>query len=193
MTSRRRSQTVPQNARLAFLAFVTVMLAACATLPDDAPVVEQLDKETGTTIARLGRPIELFRETFTQDATSRIAFIGPFESNQMGKREPFLWVAVPIDPAPDSVPIVEVNGTALSLAAPGRTPDFADLSKSPYKLSTPWSATYYFKLDADLIARLGEANDLAIRVLEAGKNGPVKTLFATKVQGDPRLKDFASR
>jgi hypothetical protein len=74
---------------VAFVRLFTVLLAACAALPDDAPVVEQLDTETGNTIARLGRPIELYRETFTQDATSRFAFIGPFETNQMGKRDSF--------------------------------------------------------------------------------------------------------
>jgi hypothetical protein len=30
-------------------------------------------------------------------------------------------------------------------------------------------------------------------VLEVGKNGPIKTLFAAKIEADPRLKDFAAR
>jgi hypothetical protein len=193
MTSRRGSQTVTRPKRFVMVALVSGLLGACAALPDDAPVVEQLETETGTTVARLGRPIELYRETFTQDATGRFAFIGPFETNQMGRRELFLWVAVPIEPVADSVPVVEVDGATLTLATPGRSADFAGVGKSPYKIPTPWSAMYYFKVDADLIARLGEATDLAVRVMETGKNGPVTTLFATKVQGDPRLKDFAAR
>jgi hypothetical protein len=175
------------------VALALLLLNACAALPDDAPVVEKLETDTGTTVARLGRPIELYRETFTQDATGRFAFIGPFETNQMGQRELFLWVAVPIEPMADSTPIVEINGATVTLAAPGRSADVAGIGKSPYQISTPWSAMYYFKVGADVIARLGEANDLAIRVLETGKNGPVKTLFAAKVQGDPRLKAFAAR
>jgi hypothetical protein len=182
-----------RSARIAFVALFTVLLAACATLPDDAPVVEQLDTDTGNTVARLGRPIELYRETFTQDATSRFAFIGPFETNQMGKRDLFLWVAVPIEPVPDSIPSIEVNGAPLTFAASGRSADFAGVRKSPYKISTPWSAVYYFKASPDVIARLGDASDISVRVVETGKNGPVQSLFAAKVQGDGRLKEFASR
>ena len=67
----------------------------------------------------------------------------------MGKRELFVWLAVPIEPVPDSIPVVEVNGTVLSLGSPGRSADFATLHKSPYKIPTPWSAMYYFKVDDD--------------------------------------------
>jgi len=98
MTSRRRSQTVLRTARFALAAVASSMLGACAALPDDASVVEQLESETGVTITRLGHPIELYRETFLKDPAGRFAFLGPFETNQMGKRELFLWIAVPIEP-----------------------------------------------------------------------------------------------
>ena len=81
---------------MAFAALRSPSLARAlvpAPLPDDAPVVEQLDPETGLTVARLGRPLELYRETFRKDTTERFAFLGPFETNQMGQRELFLWVA----------------------------------------------------------------------------------------------------
>ena len=81
----------------------------------------------------------------------------------------------------------------MTLGTPGRTADFAGVHKSPYKIPTPWSAMYYFKVDADLVARLGEATKLTIRVLEAAKSGTVKTVFATEVAADARLKDFAAR
>ena len=90
-------------------------------------------------------------------------------------------------------PSVEVNGAALALGTPGRSADFAGLHKSPYKIPTPWSAMYYFKVDEAIVARLGEATDVTVRVVEAGKNGPIKTLFAAKIEADPRLKDFAAR
>jgi hypothetical protein len=102
-------------------------------------------------------------------------------------------VAVPIEPVPDSIPSVEVNGATLTFAAPGRSADFAGIRKPPYKISTPWSAMYYFKASPDVIAQLGEASDLSIHVVETGKSGPVQALFAAKVQGDARLKEFASR
>ena len=106
-------------------------------VPDDASVVEHLESETGVTITRLGHPIELYRETFLKDPAGRFAFLGPFETNQMGQRELFLWIAVPIEPVADSVPEVEINGTAVSLGTPGRTADFAGINKSPYKIPLP--------------------------------------------------------
>jgi len=194
MTSRRQSQTVGRITRFLGALIAAAALASCAALPDDSNVVEELDADTGATVARLGRPLELYRESFVQDATGRFAFFGPFETNQMGTRELFLWLAVPIETAKDAEPpSVEVNGTPLALGAMGRAADFAGLKGSPYKLPTPWSSMYYFKLDAAVLARLGAANDIAVRVLEPTKDGPVQTKFATKVADDPRLREFAAR
>ena len=193
MTRRRVSTTLITGIRFVSVAAAATLLGACAALPDDAPVVEQLDTETGTTITRLGRPVELYRETFQQEAAGRFAFIAPFETNLMGQREAFVWLAVPVEPIPDAVPIVEINGTTLTLGTPGRAADFASLSSSPYKIPTPWSAMYYFKVDNAVVARLAEANDVAVRVLEPGKNGQIKALFAVKLVDDPRFKDFSNR
>jgi hypothetical protein len=194
MTSRLRTQTALQRIRLLAVMALAAALGACAALPDDSPIVEQLDPETGATIARFGHPIELYRDTFAQDATGRFAFLGPFETNQMGTRESFLWIAIPIEAANDAEPpTVEVNGKPLALGAVGRGADFAALRGSPYKIPTPWSSMYYFKLDAALLAQLGAANDLTIRVLEPTKEGNVRTTFAAKVADDSRLRDFAAR
>jgi len=193
MTSRRRFTTVTRPALFMWVAAASALLGACATLPEDAPIVEQLDTDTGTTVTRLGRPVEIYRETFLQESAGRFAFIGPFETNLMGQRELFVWLAVPIEPVPDAVPTVEVNGTLLTLGVPGRAADFAGLHKSPYKIPTPWSATYYFKVDAAVIARLGEATDISVRVVEPGKNGPIKALFTVKFTEDPHLREFSNR
>jgi hypothetical protein len=192
MTSRRLGQT---GARLRqFLAAaVAVVLTGCATLPQDATVFEQLDAETGITITRLGRPVELYRETFLQEATGKFAFLAPFETNQMGNRELYLWVALPVDPNTGVQPTIELDGKPLSLGSPGRAADFAGLRKSPYKIPTPWSAMYYYKVDAALIGRLAEATALSMRTVETNKDGgTVRTLFAAKVE-DSRLKEFAQR
>jgi hypothetical protein len=177
------------------LLIVTSALGGCATVPDDASVVEKLDDETGLTIARLGRPIEMYRETFLKDPSGRFAFIGPFETNQMGTRELFVWLAVPIEFAEqDAAPLVTVNGKELPLGSPGREPDFAGLRKSPYKVPTPWSSMYYFRVDETLIATLATARELSVRVAEPTRDGPVKTVFAVTLDGaDARLRDFAAR
>jgi hypothetical protein len=174
--------------------FAALAVTSCATPPDDQPVVESLDTETGVTVARLDQPIELYRESFLQDAMGRFAFLGPFETNQMGERELYLWIALPVEISENSyLPQVEVNGTALALGAPARDTDFAGLRKSPYKIPTPWSAMYYYKVDRDLVARLGQASDLVIYVTEETRNGAVRTQFTAKLAGDSRLAEFANR
>jgi hypothetical protein len=176
------------------VSLLTLVLGACAAVPDDSPVVEQLDAETGATVARLGRPIELYRETFVQDAASRFAFVGPFETNQMGTRELYLWVAVPIDPPAGSEPLaLEADGKPIALGTPGRDAGFAGLRTSPYKIPTPWSSMYYYKIDAALVGVLGEARSLTVRVTEAAKDGTIRTTFAAQLATNPRLREFASR
>src|SRR6478736_4149530 len=134
MTSRREATTPFRRARFMAMTAMATLLSACAALPDDAPIVEQLDSETGTTVTRLGHPIEVYRESFVQEPTGRFAFIAPFETNLMGKRELYVWLAVPVEPVVDSVPVVEVNGSVLNLGTPGRSADYATLHASPYKI-----------------------------------------------------------
>ena len=175
-------------------AAASALLGACAALPDDAPVVEQLDTETGVTVARLGRPIELYRETFLQDPAGRFAFLGPFETNQMGKRELFLWIAVPVEPVPDAVP--DGRGEwhrarrsarrADARISPACTSRLTRSRRRGARCTTSRSTRPSWRGSA-------KRRMSTIRVLEPGKNGPIKTLFATKVEADTRLKDFAAR
>jgi hypothetical protein len=192
MTSRRPTQTGVRLRQFLAITLAIAMLGGCAALPQDSPVLEQLDAETGITVAKLGQPIELYRETFLQEAAGKFAFLGPFETNLMGTRDLYLWVALPVDPSSGSEPIIEMDGEPLALGSAGRDAGFAGLRKSPYKIPTPWSSMFYYKIDATLIARLADAKELAIRAVEATKNGTVKTLFAAKVE-DSRLRDFAAR
>jgi hypothetical protein len=194
MTS--KPQTVPRHlrARLASLALIAALLAGCASLPDDAAVVEQLDDQTGLTVLRLGRPVELYREGFHQDKAERFGFFGPFETNQMGKRELFLWVATPTegDVAP-AAPAISVDGTRLALGEAGRAADFAGLRKSPYKIPTPWIAAYYFRIDPEIVARLGAAGVISVDVVETTRNGEVAAQYTVQLAGDARLREFAAR
>jgi hypothetical protein len=187
MTSRSRQWLRAFTPLLALLA-----MAGCASLPEDGPLMERLDADTGITVSRLGKPVELYRDTFMQEAAGRFAFIAPFETNLMGTREPFLWVALPITPAPGLDPSIEINGAVVALTIAGRDAQAAGLTKSPYKIPTPWSAMYYYKVDDAILARLGEATQITIRVTEATKTGTAKTVFSAPIT-DTRLKDFAAR
>lgn len=193
MTSRARDALRTLRVRCAAL-MAAALLGGCAAIPDDAPVVEDLDQETGITIARLGRAVELYRETFRQDSTGRFAFIGPFETNHMGTRDLFLWVALPVEnAAAASTPTLLVDGQALSLGEPGRSADFAGLRKSPYKIPTPWIAMFYFHLDNTALARLGAARSLQIDVQESTTEGTMRKLvYVAQIEADTRLREFAA-
>jgi hypothetical protein len=196
MTSRRHDGT-PARRRSFLTPLLAVlgsamMIAGCAALPDDASTVEQLDEQTGLTIARLGRPMELYRETFQRDPAGRLAFLGPFETNRMGTRALYLWIALPLELAPDSAPDVELDGHALELGSASRDAAAAGLRESPYRIPTPWSTMLYYRIGADVIAKLAEAGTLAVRVTEQDADGTSITVFAATV-ADSRLKDFAAR
>ena len=192
MTSERVRGGGIRRAARALMSCVA-LLGGCAALPDDAPVVDQLDEQTGLTIARLGHPLELYVETPRADPASRFGFFGPFETNQMGQRQPYLWLALPIEPAANPPKAtVTVNSVPLALAEAGHAPDFAALAKPPYKISTPWFAMYYFRIDAAMIQTIGQANEISVLVTEDTRNGPVESRFTLKVGQDPRLRDFAA-
>lgn len=179
--------------RAGFVGCVTLLLGACAALPDDGPVVENLDPQTGVTVMRFGRAMELYREATVRDPASRFAFIGPFERNNMGERQLYLWVAVPAEQSDSGIPSVEVNGTALALGEPGRSPDFAALRDSPYRIQTPWFATFYYRLgDPDLL-RLRDAARITVRVTETTRDGPVEAVFVSEGAPDARFAEFARR
>jgi hypothetical protein len=167
------------------------LLAGCASLPEDQPVMEQLDTETGVTIARLGRPMEIYRETFLRQAPGRFGFLAPFETNRMGTRQLFLWLAVPVEPAANAEPTVRIDGAEVSLGPAGRTADFAGLRKSPYKIPTPWSAMFYFKVDQEIVSRLANARSIDVSIFEATQEGAARIEFAAAIEDD-RLKVFAS-
>ena len=182
------------TSRRVFLTLLTTVLASCASLPNDSPVVEQLDGETGLTIARLGKPLELYRETFRKETAGKFAFVGPFETNQQGRRELYLWVALPLeDPAADVTPVYTVNGKPLNLGTPGRDADSAGLRHPPYQIPTSWIAMYYYRIESDVVDLLGEASSIRIQTVENTKAGPQRTNYSIDLGQDPRLKAFAAR
>jgi len=184
----RRSLTVT------LLLAVTAGVSGCAALPDDAPVVENLDPETGVTVARLGHPLELYRETAHQDSSERFAFLGPFETNNMGKRELFLWIAVPLEnPAGSAPPTIIVDNTALELDDSGKAADFAGLRTSPYRIPTPWITMFYYRIDADVVARLAAARDLRIKAVDQVAKGPLDLEYVAEPDSEQRLAKFAAR
>jgi hypothetical protein len=172
------------------------LLGACATAPSAA--VERLDPDTATTVTTLSRPIELLSRTSRSKQTDPFAYIAPFETNRMGARDLFLWISTPQAEGQLTQPQVLCNGQPLSLqplsqdseatgvhAGPGDNvaaagssgaPVKVDLSKlslsrAPYEAPVPWSTQWYFRLPADSLKCLADADGISLEA-RAADGGP---------------------
>ena len=138
---------------------------------------EALDPGTGTTVTVLPRPVELLAEFGHDDPSAIFAYIAPFETNRMGERALFLWVATPPtqDPAPQ--PRVRCEGELLSLSLhDGELKDIG-LSRPPYEAPVPWSTQWYFRLPEEALRCLAGARRIA---LEAGSEGDTSAQFSAE-------------
>src|ERR1700744_5129654 len=72
----------------------TALLAACETAPPQ-PVAERLAPDTATTLPLTKKPVELVGAGAHGPTGNPFAFIAPFETNRMGKRAMYLWMAAP--------------------------------------------------------------------------------------------------
>lgn len=170
-------------------------LGGCASAPG-GPVSERLDPDTAVTVTTLNRPIELLSQTNRSKQTDPFAYIAPFETNRMGSRDLFLWVSTPQAQGQLTEPQVLCNGQPLSLqplsadgdtlgaarAAPGDNVtvggggagapvkvDLAklSLSRAPYESPVPWSTQWYFRLPADSLKCLADAEGISLEARAA--------------------------
>jgi hypothetical protein len=184
---------------------VAAVLGACAALPPSEPVSEKLDPDTATTVTVLSRPIELFSQTSHSKQTDPFAYIAPFETNRMGARELFLWVSTPQAQGQLTQPQVMCNGQPLSLQPlsqdagsavvhdAGKGGDFAgvgpdgsaikvdlsklSLSRAPYSAPVPWGTQWYFKLSADGLKCLADAEGISLQA--KASNGDAEEFTTT--------------
>jgi hypothetical protein len=172
---------------------VATLLGACAAAPSE-PVSERLDPDTATTVTTLSRPIELLSQTNRSKQTDPFAYIAPFETNRMGARDLFLWVSTPQAQGQLTQPQVLCNGQPLSLQPLGQessnvsaqagagdnvtvsgspgAPVKVDLSqlslsRAPYEAPVPWSTQWYFRLPADSLKCLADADGIALEARAA--------------------------
>lgn len=170
------------------------LLGGCATTPTE-PVSEKLDPDTATTVTTLSRPIELLSQTNRGKQTDPFAYIAPFETNRMGTKDLFLWVSTPQAQGQLTQPQVLCNGQPLSLqplsqesgsegavARPGDH-DVAvgpsagqavkvdlsrlSLSRAPYEAPVPWSTQWYFRLPAESLKCLADAEGISLQARAA--------------------------
>ncbi len=127
--------------------------------------------------------------------TDPFAYIAPFETNRMGARDLFLWVSTPQEQGQLTQLQVLCNGQPLDLqplsqdgAAAGVHAKTGDnvtlvggssgapvkvdlsqlqLSRAPYEAPVPWSTQWYFRLPADSLKCLADADGISLEVRDA--------------------------
>jgi hypothetical protein len=187
MTSSRQLSTLTPRLVRAALSAAFLLITACAAVPDDAAVRDVLDERTGITVTRLGRAVELSVSVGRGPAGDPFAYLGIFETNHMGERAEFVWLAVPSGAQGVQAMAVEVNGRALDLGAASDDPQLAGLAASPYPVPAPWSVVRYFRADRAQMAAIANATSLGIRVT----HGTDISLFAAAIGADHPLRVFA--
>jgi hypothetical protein len=173
-----------------------VTLAGCASAPGE-PVSERLDPDTATTVTILSRPIELLTTAHPNahgSINDPFAYIAPFETDRMGTRDLYLWVSTPQTQGPPQQPHVLCNGQTLSLQPLSEAPKIdlsqLNLSREPYEAPVPWSTQWYFRLPADGLKCLADANGIAV---EAHTSDGAPAEFSTSGRKDLASLDAFTR
>lgn len=138
--------------------------AACAAVPDNG-IAERLDERTGTTVTAMQRAIELV-STEPRGSGDPFAYLAPIETNRMGRREIYLWVAIPDERGGAAMPVVLVGGAPLQAKPlePGTNAGALGLGSFPYSTPAPWSAISVFSIDEAALRSLAAAGALEVSV-----------------------------
>lgn len=79
---------------LGALLLATAVVTGCASVPQDKPLRERLDDNTGATMTTLERPMAFYREQPMLAANARdYVYLGPVEVNRSGELTYMLWAA----------------------------------------------------------------------------------------------------
>ena len=140
--------------------------AACTSLPDNA-VQETLEEATGTSLTRLARPIELTTVEPRGPNADPFAYVAPFETNRMGQRGTYLWVAVPDERGAGGRPLLRIGAQDVALGEPLDL-RAAGLGAAPYARPAPWSVEFVFRLDDAAMRALVADGDWVVSVRRDG-------------------------
>jgi hypothetical protein len=165
---------------------VLLALAGCAAAPLNAPQ-ELLDEATGTTLTRLITPIELTSLEPRGANADPFAYVAPFETNRMGERRLYLWLAIPDEQKRAVVPVVQIDGARLEAGAPLADVGAAGLARWPYAAPAPWSAVHVFQIDAIQLAALARAGELHLSDAGGG------LAFAARLPAPSAIAEFSKR
>jgi hypothetical protein len=166
----------------------TALLAACETAPPQ-PVAERLDPDTATTLTVIKKPVELVDAGAHGPTGNPFAFIAPFETNRMGKRAMYLWIAAPTAAGVQQRPQLTCDGHALTLPPLDSDISHIGLSSPPYAAPVPWDTQWYFQLSQEDLECLIAAQVVAVETY--GENG-VPERFIVESKDLTPLKEFSS-
>jgi hypothetical protein len=142
------------------------MLCACAQ-PALEPMAEDVDQSTGVSVARLARPIELVATSAGRNEP--FAYVAPFETNRMGERALYMWLASQL-PTQGPGPSLVVDGQPLEMGEPQQSLESMALSKSPYARPAPWSVERYYRVNRAAIESLANAGRVELVVRDPDGN-----------------------
>jgi hypothetical protein len=138
------------------------LLAACAASAPQA-LKESLDEHSTLTVTQLEKPVWLLRTAALGSSADPFVFLGPFETDRMGARALYLWIAVPAIERVIEPPQVFVEQRSVELGAL-RSAAATGLSRSPYRKPEPWGVEFYYTLDAAQLARLAHGTHIDVVV-----------------------------
>jgi hypothetical protein len=177
-----------RSLRIGVLVLVLGAHSACVSAPPNE-ARELLDARTGTTLTSLAAPLELVATVPRGPRADPFAYLAPFETNRMGQRTMYLWIAVPDEMKVGVQPEVLIDGARLPLQQSFAEPAAVGLDRWPYASPAPWSAVLVYALDAANLARLTDAQRLEIAV----PGGVEPQRFVGDVQPPNVLREFRSR
>ncbi|MEZ5500611.1 MAG: hypothetical protein R3E77_14460 [Steroidobacteraceae bacterium] len=168
-------------------AVATALLCACAAAPQ-TPLAERLDPSSGMGLTSLAEPLQLLAGAPRTSGRDPFAYLGPFQTNRMGERHLYLWVALPGDGATIEPVTLRCGVVDYPLASSGADPRPDALRMAPYAAPAPWSAISVHALPDELLACLadGEAITLEAMTVTAGSERFARTSTAPEA----RLRAF---
>ncbi len=146
---------------------LALAVSGCSSLPQDGGVQQQLDERTGITVTRLAKPLELTVTASPGPANDPFAYLSPFQTNRMGERADFLWLAVPANGALLADPVIRADGEIVTVGELSNSPTITQLEFGPYQTPAPWSRQFFANADDAVMQQLAKARRVEIMTRDA--------------------------
>jgi hypothetical protein len=191
----------PLPIRNLFACITALVLMGCASNEILPGIRETLDPLTGVTVSSSLRPLIMYRDNSGRAAFARnYVHVGPVQVNRSGNFQYYLWVAgwstmqsassLDDQQSFESI-VIFADGEPLLLDLAGRTPATIGASEPVYLKPVASAVEGYYRVTADQIRLIAEADEILLRTSEAS---PREYGLWDDQQGAKRdLLEFVSR